>query len=374
VSEYQYYEFQAIDRPLSEADQRELRKVSTRARISATSFTNSYDWGDFGGDPAEFMRRWFDLHLYYADWGSRRLMMRFPKRLLPPQAARRFLRSAECGTFEAAGDNLILDIFRDEIETDDYEDDGSGWLAELAPLRADVLGGDLRLLYLLWLMAVESEAVRPDEPEPLPGLGPMTAGLEAFVDFFQLDGDLVEAAAGRPFTSIDMNSRAARQFVSALPEREKTEWLMQLVGGSPNTAAEFRSLVRARLEADTAAPPARTAADLLAQAKTIREARLRRAAEKEASRLKREAAEAERARRKRLEALRQKGEAVWHEIETEIVRRNPAGYDHACSLLGDLKAIAEQDGTSADFDRRLNAIRDRHARKGQFISRLKVFG
>jgi hypothetical protein len=77
MSEYQYYEFIAIDRPLSEVDRRELRKLSTRARITATTFANSYGWGDFKGDPAELMRRWFDLHLYLANWGSRRLMISF---------------------------------------------------------------------------------------------------------------------------------------------------------------------------------------------------------------------------------------------------------------------------------------------------------
>jgi hypothetical protein len=80
MSEYQYYEFQAIDRPLSEADRQALRDLSTRARITATSFTNSYEWGDFKGDPAKLMERWFDLHLYLANWGSRRLMIRLPKR------------------------------------------------------------------------------------------------------------------------------------------------------------------------------------------------------------------------------------------------------------------------------------------------------
>ncbi len=55
MSEYQYYEFQAIDRPLSEADRQALRDLSTRARITATSFTNSYEWGDFKGDPAQLM-------------------------------------------------------------------------------------------------------------------------------------------------------------------------------------------------------------------------------------------------------------------------------------------------------------------------------
>ena len=55
LSEYQYYEFQAIDRPLTEREIRALRAFSTRARITPTSFVNSYDWGDFKGDPRKWM-------------------------------------------------------------------------------------------------------------------------------------------------------------------------------------------------------------------------------------------------------------------------------------------------------------------------------
>ena len=51
MSEYQYYEFQAIDRPLTEEEQREVRSVSTRAVITATRFTNHYEWGNFKGNP-----------------------------------------------------------------------------------------------------------------------------------------------------------------------------------------------------------------------------------------------------------------------------------------------------------------------------------
>lgn len=82
MSEYQYYEFQAIDRLLDRGVREELRSISSRARITATSFTNHYEWGDFKGDPRKFMERWFDLHLYLSNWGVRRLMMRVPKRLL----------------------------------------------------------------------------------------------------------------------------------------------------------------------------------------------------------------------------------------------------------------------------------------------------
>ena len=36
MSEYQYYEFQAIDRPLTDRQMRELREISTRATITRT--------------------------------------------------------------------------------------------------------------------------------------------------------------------------------------------------------------------------------------------------------------------------------------------------------------------------------------------------
>ena len=84
MSEYQYYEFHAIDRPLTEQQMAELRAVSMRARITATSFTNEYDWGSFKGDPDRWMERYFDAFLYFANWGARHVMLRLPSRLLPP--------------------------------------------------------------------------------------------------------------------------------------------------------------------------------------------------------------------------------------------------------------------------------------------------
>src|SRR5450755_674868 len=140
MSEYQYYEFQAIDRPLSEADRQALRDLSTRARITATSFTNSYEWGDFKGDPAKLMERWFDLHLYLANWGSRRLMIRLPTRMIDRHLIETFLKEVDCAGLTVTGENLVLDIGLDEVESEDEDlEDGSGWLASLTPLRGDVL-------------------------------------------------------------------------------------------------------------------------------------------------------------------------------------------------------------------------------------------
>src|SRR4051794_3314620 len=61
VSEYQYYEFRAIDTPLDERDMAALRAISSRAEITPTSLTNVYHWGDFKGDPDRLMDRYFVL-------------------------------------------------------------------------------------------------------------------------------------------------------------------------------------------------------------------------------------------------------------------------------------------------------------------------
>lgn len=79
MSEYRCYEFLALDRPLSAKQMAELRGISTRAQISPTRFWNEYDWGNLSADPAKLMKSYFDAHLYFANWGTRRLMLRIPK-------------------------------------------------------------------------------------------------------------------------------------------------------------------------------------------------------------------------------------------------------------------------------------------------------
>ena len=90
MSGYQYYEFQAVDRPLDQRQMSELRALSTRASITPTSFVNSYQWGDFRGNPAVLMERYFDAFLYFANWGTRQVMLRLPVRLLDVETAERY--------------------------------------------------------------------------------------------------------------------------------------------------------------------------------------------------------------------------------------------------------------------------------------------
>ena len=374
MSEYQYYEFQAIDRPLGEAERAALRSLSSRARITTTGFTNHYDWGDFKGDPRQLLERYFDLHLYLTNWGTRRLMMRLPGRLVERRRLGVLLRDVDWVEVWEAGEHLIVDMYRVEVE-EGYEDwdDGTGWLDALAPLRAEVLSGDLRLFYLLWLTAVEEGALEADEKEPLGGLGPLTGALEAAADFFGIDRDLVRAAAERADgSSLAPPAEAMRAVVATLADAAKTELLMRVVDGDPHVGAALRRT--AQTGESGAGPAPRSAQELLARAEALAQARERAEAERRAEEQRRQEALAEEMRRKRLDELAARGAAAWTEVETEIARRNAQGYDRAAALLSDLEAIAIEEDTEADFAHRLAVIRDRHARKQRFLDRLTGLG
>jgi hypothetical protein len=370
MSEYQYYEFQAIDRPLGAAAQQALRSISSRGTITARSFTNHYEWGDFKGDPRKLMEDWFDLHVYLTNWGTRRLMMRLPRRFLEGTDLAPFLGAVEWVERWTSGENLIIDIHRGELELyeDDWDDDGSGWLAALAPLRTELLSGDLRLFYLLWLAAIQDEQLPDRTHEPLPGLAPLTPALEAFAEFFHIDGDLVQAAAEAGGHDTGLPTDEYRDAVAAIPEDEKTELLLRALSGDNYVGPELVSRIRKQ----SARPyiKGRTVRELRARAQEFADERERAAERQRRAEERRQAQEAEKALRIRLDALKRRGETVWREVENEIERRNPAGYERALSLIADLAVLATEAGRENDFSQRIAGIRSRHERKAKFIERL----
>jgi hypothetical protein len=368
MSEYQYYEFFAVDRPLGDADLEALRALSSRARLTRTSFTVHYNWGDFKGDPYDLMQRGFDVHVYLANWGTRRLMLRLPAPFLDRARLEPFLQPVDWVEVSTIGQCVLLDFLQDDDEPYDDWDDGTGWLAALAPLREDLLCGDLRVLYLVWLTAVEAGELPEDAPEPLPGIAPLSGALDAFADYFRIDADLVAVAAERESGDRAPSGEAARTQLAALPDDEKTALLQRLVDGDPQVRRELCG--RLRQDPGASAPARRTAGELRRRAFARAEARARKEAARREAERQRQAAEAERRRRARLEAVRGRGDDVWCEVEAEIARRHAAGYDRAAELLSDLKQIAVEDGHLDDYTRRLEALRERHGRKRKMMERL----
>jgi len=110
MSEYQYYEWQTIDRALTAAEQAAVGKLSSHIDVTSTRAWVEYHWGDFKHDPKQVLARYFDAFFYYANWGCQRLAFRFPKGLLDENSLQPYLWEY-CSELEPLGNCLILDIF-----------------------------------------------------------------------------------------------------------------------------------------------------------------------------------------------------------------------------------------------------------------------
>lgn len=273
MSEYQYYEFQRIDGRLSEKEQRELRSFSTRARITPTSFINEYNFGNFKGDPSDWMERYFDGHLYFADWGTRVLQLAVPAALLPLKTASRYC-SSEVATSREKSGKLILTFSSDDESGDDWTEDEFR-LSALLPIRDELARGDLRSLYIGWLSGVQSGAVEEEEEEPSvpPNLEALSGPQETLAEFLRIEPRLLAVAAkNSPRAKVDAADRQKlSRWIASLRAAEKDEILLRLmIGEEAKLRLELQSRFRQQQSPRYSAAPnkRRTAAEILAAAET----------------------------------------------------------------------------------------------------------
>lgn len=370
MSEYQYYEFIAVDRPLTDTQQRELRAVSTRARITSSSFVNEYEWGDLKGDPRTWMEQYFDAFLYLANWGTRRIALRLPLGVLDAETAAEYCLGDSAHSW-ATRTHLILDLNTQDDERDEWWDDQDR-LASIVPARAELAANDNRLLYLAWLLCVQAREVDDEEPEPPvpPGLGELSGPLRAVSDFLRLDPDLLAAAAvaSPQLTAKAPSAAALSRWVKQLPEADKDAALLGLLRGDD---AQVRAELLRRFHGPVTQHVAggRTVGELLTAAEARWAERQHVVREKQTAEQRRQEQLAEAAREKRLDELAGRQAEAWQRVVAMIETRKPKEYDAAIVLLNDLRALAERDGDTAAFDRQMGQLRQDHIRKPSLIDR-----
>src|SRR6266851_724564 len=372
MSEYQYYEFLALDRPLTAEQRAELRSISTRAEITATRFVNEYQWGDLKGDPRKMVERYFDAFLYLANWGTRRLMFRLPRGVLDSETAGQYCYTDTASLIET-GSHLILSLYVDR-EPDDYWEEPGGQLAAMVQARSELAAGDLRLLYLAWLLALQSDEVDDEDTEPpVPaGLGNLSASLQALVDFFEIDEDLIAVAAASSPSIQEPEGMAG--WIASLPAEEKDALLARVAAGE---GAQVRALLLRRFRTASGPPPAapaRTAAELRQAAGDRKAARTKAAEQRRREAEARRAAAQAAAYAKHLDQLATRTEAAWEKAAELIETKRPRDYDLAVSLLRDLQALADRQEDSAAFRKRFLELRAQHQRKPSLLDRFDQAG
>ena len=372
MSEYQYHEWQTVDRVLTPAEQAAVNNLSSHIDVSSSRAVVTYHWSNFRHDPRQVLLKYFDGYFYVANWGSLRLMFRFPKGLLDDTDVLPYCVDGYV-TFETAGQHQVLNLeFNPE--------DGESWMQAEAglslfiQLRADLADGDYRLLYLAWLKAMTLEGGMdvdgegdPDdlaydhEPPVPPGLKKLSPSLQNFVGAFALDTFLVQAAAE---ASPDLRGDRAvnyRDLLGQLAPRERDEFLIRLAEGEAGVGLALRK--RLSTLAPSAQPPA-------AASRTLQQL-FQRARQLEIAEQARQAEDARQKHVAEMKALAARETQTWQHVNDLLAngRKIASVYDEATQTLEKLQQLAEFHSRRDDFRAKVRQLAEHYRARPSLVER-----
>ncbi|WP_417795528.1 hypothetical protein [Terasakiella pusilla] len=192
MSEYQYYKFERLDGYLDAKARQALRSISSRAEISATSFQVYYTYSYLKAEPVELMLKYFDIGFHYADWGSIDAYIKLPAGTLPDA----LLGFSSDGLHVHENDEWQLLIFSLEEYYEYFDDENADdFFQHLASLRSELMQGNWRLVYFMWLKAFDFN----DDVERVPliqfDFALLNEEVQAFAALYDIPLALVRALA-----------------------------------------------------------------------------------------------------------------------------------------------------------------------------------
>ena len=374
MSEYQRYEFMTIDRPLTRVQLDAVNALSSHIEASSTHALIEYHWGDFKHDPIEVLHEFFDGFLYWANWGAPQLALRFPHGILPADLINGYDLD-DFVTFTRHQDYDILDIHFGELEALDewtnYE------LGDLIAMRDELMEGDLRSLYIVWLAGQsiiegydddeedEGEDYEISVPPVPPAFDKLTAAQEALAELVRVPQELLAAAGRHSKTSMSSTNNDVAAWVELLPPERHNDYLVRLAHNEPGLSRllvkELRELGQDKTSATPPTGEHVTYATLRTESKTIK------------AQLAREQREQEQlARQRHLQDIHDHQDTYWHQVDQAVTRGSGAGYDEAVQQLVELRDVAAQFKETQQFQDRFRAWVRPHLRRPAFIKRLQA--
>jgi hypothetical protein len=291
-------------------------------------------------------------------------------------------------SFTQHSDYDILDIRFGELQAPDrwteYE------LGSLMPIRDELMEGDLRALYIVWLASErmqgryyedeededfsdeeeDEEFSDEEEDEELsvpavpPALGTLTAAQQALAELLQVPQELLVAAARHSQAAVSSPKDDFVAWIELLPQHRRTDYLVRLAHNEPGLSRQLVKELRELGRGKTTAPPLGehvTYSTLLAESQVIK------------AQLERERREQEQlARQRHLQEIHDHQEEYWRQVDQAVSRTTGPGYDEALQVLTELREAADHFKESQQFQARFRTWVPPHLRRPAFVKRLQV--
>jgi hypothetical protein len=349
VSEYQYYRFERLAGYLDSKQREALRRISSRAEITATSFQVYYHYGDLKADTYEVVLKYFDIGFYYADWGSIDVYIKLPIGTIPDA-----LLGFDANGFhvhETQEWQLLVFSIEDYYEYFDDEH-AEDFFQHLASLRDELMQGDYHLLYFTWLKALDSN----DELAAVPMIGfdfnHLSEAQLAFATLFDIPLALVKALAlalaANPSHQPTQSQFQLEDWLNKLTETEKNNLLTAVFEQGQLTRHQALAMTKKEqlnkqetyqywLSAEVIEPYIEMAKKQLKQ--------------QQAAALAQKMAIEKAAKEAALSEVYTQREYFWQQAQEQANRACASGYDQASRDLHQLAEAYQFKGEGAEFER-----------------------
>ncbi len=386
MSEYQRYEFMTCDRPLTRAQLDAVNDLSSHIHASSTHALIEYHWGDFKHDPLKVLHTYFDGFLYWANWGSPQLALRFPHGALPANLIEGY-DFEDVVTFTKHADYDILHFQISEMEPPDEMLDCE--LSSFLAIRDELLEGDLRSLYIGWLSSQsmlwdeseegeeddeddEEDGEEDDEDNELRGVPPvpyafgaLTKAQKDLAELLFVPEELLTAASRHSQTGKPLPGDNFAAWVELLPQERRNDYLLRLARNEPGLSRLLAQELRALGQGQTKVTP--TLGERISYTTLY--------AESEAIRVKQEyeqRAQERLVRQNHLQDIHKHKDTHWRQAEIAAARGTGTGYEEAVKVLVELRDAADYCKETQQFQERLRTWVQPHLRRPALLKRLQA--
>ena len=337
MSEYQYYKFERLDGYLD-----------AKARQALRAFQVYYTYSDLKAEPFELMLKYFDIGFYYADWGSIDTYIKLPAGTIPDA----LLGFSSDGLHVHQSDEWQLLIFSIEEYYEYFDDENAGdFFQHLASLRSELMQGNWRFVYFMWLKAFDCN----DELDGIPliqfDFQHLSEEVQAFTALYDIPLAWVKALAmvlnAQPSHQAKQTLFQFDAWLHNLTEAEKDTLLSTLFEQGQLTRHQALAMTRKEsankdqsyeywLTPDVISPFIEQAQSQLQQ--------------EQAEALAKKLAIEKAAKEKMLTDIYSQREHYWKQAQAQAKRTCASGYDEASRYLHQLNEAYQFNGDVAAFE------------------------
>ena len=223
-----------------------IHSMSSRVQLTEDRAIFTYSYSEFCHDEVAVLLKYFDAFFYIVNWGTTRVMFKFPRDLVDLKEMKKynakdfddFEHSIKCYT---KSKYVLVEILFNDEHGYGWLSEEQDWLKKLLPIRRQIMDGDYRSLFLIWMEILYSKYTYSELPKNFkidqnlipPNLKKLNPSLKALNNLFGVNQKWLKHFAKKSENIVE-EPIDFEKLLKKLSAKEKSDYLLRLLDGEQN--------------------------------------------------------------------------------------------------------------------------------------------